>query len=110
LPSFPQEYSLETACFPFPPPTILPATIDISSGRKIALNGPGNPLGGKMKRNPVGIIGVMSLLVLGAFSEGGSHPGIRRKYKTTCVTCHAPFPELTALGSVPAERLQVAGR
>jgi hypothetical protein len=46
-----------------------------------------------------GIIGVMSLLVLGAFSEKAEAiPAFARKYKTTCVTCHAPFPRLTALG------------
>lgn len=46
-----------------------------------------------------GIIGVISLLVLGAFSEKAEAiPAFARKYKTTCVTCHAPFPRLTALG------------
>ena len=46
-----------------------------------------------------GIIGVMSLLVLGVFSEKAEAiPAFARKYKTTCVTCHAPFPRLTALG------------
>ncbi len=46
-----------------------------------------------------GIIGVMSLLVLGAFSEKAEAiPAFARKYKTTCITCHAPFPRLTALG------------
>jgi hypothetical protein len=46
-----------------------------------------------------GIIGVMSLLVLGVFSgKAEAIPAFARKYKTTCVTCHAPFPRLTALG------------
>ncbi|MDP2658336.1 MAG: hypothetical protein Q8O78_07980, partial [Candidatus Deferrimicrobium sp.] len=46
-----------------------------------------------------GIIGVMSLLVLGVSSEKAEAiPAFARKYKTTCVTCHAPFPRLTALG------------
>lgn len=46
-----------------------------------------------------GIIGVVSLLVLGVFSgKAEAIPAFARKYKTTCVTCHAPFPRLTALG------------
>ncbi len=46
-----------------------------------------------------GIIGVMVFSVLAALSEKAEAiPAFARKYKTTCVTCHAPFPRLTALG------------
>jgi hypothetical protein len=46
-----------------------------------------------------GITGVMSLLVLGAFSgKAEAIPAFARKYKTACITCHATFPRLTALG------------
>lgn len=45
------------------------------------------------------VIGFASLVVLGTFSEKAEAiPAFARKYKTTCVTCHAPFPRLTALG------------
>ena len=47
----------------------------------------------------LGMIGVMSLLVLATVSDKAEAiPAFARKYKTTCVTCHAPFPRLTALG------------
>ena len=52
-----------------------------------------------MRKFVWGIIGVMSLTMLGAFYEKAEAiPAFARKYKTTCVTCHAPFPRLTALG------------
>jgi hypothetical protein len=46
-----------------------------------------------------GMIVVISLLVLATVSDKAEAiPAFARKYKTTCVTCHAPFPRLTALG------------
>jgi hypothetical protein len=46
-----------------------------------------------------GMIGVMALLVLATVTDkADAIPAFARKYKTTCVTCHAPFPRLTALG------------
>ncbi|MDP1890844.1 MAG: hypothetical protein Q8K55_08105 [Gemmatimonadaceae bacterium] len=45
------------------------------------------------------LIGFMGMLVLTTFSrDAEAIPAFARKYKTTCVTCHAPFPRLTALG------------
>lgn len=46
-----------------------------------------------------GTIGMVSLLVLAAIPDrAGAIPAFARKYKTSCITCHATFPRLTALG------------
>jgi len=45
------------------------------------------------------VMGFTGMMVLGPFSEKAEAiPAFARKYKTTCVTCHATFPRLTALG------------
>lgn len=46
-----------------------------------------------------GTIGVVSLLMLAAIPDkADAIPAFARKYKTACITCHATFPRLTALG------------
>ena len=46
-----------------------------------------------------GMIGVMSLLALATVSDKAEAiPAFARKYETACITCHATFPRLTALG------------
>jgi len=46
-----------------------------------------------------GTIGVVSLLILATVSDRAEAiPALARKYKTACITCHATFPRLTALG------------
>lgn len=45
------------------------------------------------------VIGVMGTLVLATLSrDAEAIPAFARKYKTACITCHATFPRLTALG------------
>lgn len=45
------------------------------------------------------VIGFMGMLVLATFSrDAEAIPAFARKYKTACITCHATFPRLTALG------------
>ncbi len=47
----------------------------------------------------LGMIGIMALLVLATVSDKAEAiPAFARKYKTACITCHATFPRLTALG------------
>jgi hypothetical protein len=42
---------------------------------------------------------ILSVLVLVFFSgNANAIPAFARKYKTSCVLCHAPFPRLTAMG------------
>jgi hypothetical protein len=42
---------------------------------------------------------VLSVLFLSLFSgKANAIPAFARKYKTSCVLCHAPFPRLTAMG------------
>lgn len=44
-------------------------------------------------------IGFMGIVVLATFSrDAEAIPAFARKYKTACITCHATFPRLTALG------------
>lgn len=46
-----------------------------------------------------GTIGIVFLLVLAAIPDrADAVPAFARKYKTACITCHATFPRLTALG------------
>ncbi|GAB4364831.1 MAG: hypothetical protein Kow00128_06850 [Deltaproteobacteria bacterium] len=46
-----------------------------------------------------GFIGIGSLLLVAAGSDrADAIPAFARKYKTACITCHATFPRLTALG------------
>jgi len=46
-----------------------------------------------------GIVGIGSLLIVAAVSDrADAIPAFARKYKTACITCHATFPRLTALG------------
>jgi hypothetical protein len=43
--------------------------------------------------------GVLIVFCVGLFIEdAGAIPVFARKYKTTCATCHAPFPKLSAMG------------
>jgi hypothetical protein len=56
---------------------------------------------GQMRRILLGCISFVVLLVLFlAFFPGKANaiPAFARKYKTSCVLCHAPFPRLTAMG------------
>jgi len=56
---------------------------------------------GKMRRIWLGSIFsvVLSILFLAFFSgKANAIPAFARKYKTSCVLCHAPFPRLTAMG------------
>src|SRR5512143_2186914 len=47
----------------------------------------------------LGMIGGISLLALATVSDkADAIPAFARKYKTACITCHATFPRLTALG------------
>ncbi|MGA2402428.1 MAG: hypothetical protein ABSG91_12110 [Syntrophobacteraceae bacterium] len=42
---------------------------------------------------------VLIVFCLGLFiKDAGAIPVFARKYKTTCITCHAPFPKLSAFG------------
>jgi len=46
-----------------------------------------------------GIVGIGSLLIVAAASDrADAIPAFARKYKTACITCHATYPRLTALG------------
>ncbi len=43
--------------------------------------------------------GILFLFCIGLFiKDAEAIPVFARKYKTTCVTCHAPFPKLSAFG------------
>ncbi len=45
------------------------------------------------------VIGFLGMLALAMFSsDAEAIPAFARKYKTACITCHATFPRLTALG------------
>ena len=45
------------------------------------------------------VIGCTGMLVLATFSrDAEAIPAFARKYETACITCHATFPRLTALG------------
>jgi len=45
------------------------------------------------------VIGFMGMLAIATFSrDAEAIPAFARKYKTACITCHATFPRLTALG------------
>src|SRR5512140_3853250 len=56
--------------------------------------------GGDMRKGALWfVIGVMGTLVLATLSrDAEAIPAFARKYKTACITCHATFPRLTALG------------
>jgi len=54
-----------------------------------------------MKKVLSGIIIIFILVVFGSVlfpQKAEAIPAFSRKYKTSCVTCHAPFPKLTAFG------------
>jgi len=45
------------------------------------------------------VIGFMGILALATFSrDAEAIPAFARKYETACITCHATFPRLTAVG------------
>ncbi|BCS98763.1 hypothetical protein DSLASN_43950 [Desulfoluna limicola] len=45
-----------------------------------------------------GVLGVVALLVLLAINNANAMPAFARRYQTSCVTCHATFPRLNAVG------------
>ncbi len=51
-----------------------------------------------MKRMLLGIIVLAVFLVSFSPKDAAAIPAFARKYKTACMTCHAPFPKLSALG------------
>jgi hypothetical protein len=53
-----------------------------------------------MRRMLLGSSIIMGAFLLGVISprDAAAIPAFARKYKTSCMTCHAPFPTLTAVG------------